>query len=170
MQNTCTIFVHKKDEMTNGGSVGKGIGLAFFSEEIVTLVYDLRWAVLLCVVLIIADLWLGCRSAIADGDKVRRSRAIRRTANKFIDYIMYMLVASMMGMVIEQLGWWQHTHVALCGILLGCFCELESIISHWAHLHGFNFSLSKFALSLIRKKKTDIASAIDDAQEQDEKE
>ena len=154
--------------MTNGGSVGKGLGIAIFSEELATLLYDLRWAIMLCCALIITDLWFGCRTSYQQGIVVRKSRAIRRTANKFVDYIMYMLVAALIGMVIEQLGWWSHTSVALCGILLGCFCEFESILSHWANLHGFTFSLKKFVMSMLARKEEDIAEAIKEAQKEDE--
>lgn len=148
--------------MTNGGSIGKSIGAVIFGEELVTLMYDLRWAVALCAVLILADLWLGCRTAITEGKKIRKSRAIRRTANKFVDYIMYLLVAAMIGMVIEQIGWWSHTSVALCGILLGCFCELESIVGHWAKLHGFTFSLRSILLRVVKSKSEQVAEALEE--------
>lgn len=147
--------------MTQGGSIGKTLGGVLLGNELVTLLYDLRWAVALCASLIVADLWLGCRSASASGKEVRKSRAIRRTANKFVDYIMYMLVAAMIGMVIEQMGWWSHTQVALCGILLGCFCEIESILGHWAKLHGYSFSVRKVILRLVRTKSEEVADIID---------
>lgn len=147
--------------MTQGGSIGKTLGGVLLGNELVTLLYDLRWAVALCASLIVADLWLGCRSASASGKEVRKSRAIRRTANKFVDYIMYMLVAAMIGMVIEQMGWWTHTQVALCGILLGCFCEIESILGHWAKLHGYSFSVRKVILRLVRTKSEEVADIID---------
>lgn len=148
--------------MTNGGNIGKGIGLVVFSNELTALIYDLRWAVMLCACLIVADLWLGLRSAIAEGKQIRKSRALRRTANKFIDYVMYMLVASMVGMVIEQLGWWQHTNVALCGILIGCFCEVESILGHWATLHGYTFSLSSIIAKFVKTKNENIGEIIEE--------
>lgn len=146
--------------MTNGGDISKTFGITMMSGELTTLIYDLRWAVLLCGALILADLWLGCRSSSTEGKEVRKSRAIRRTANKFVDYLMYMLVAAMIGMVVEQIGWWSHTNVALCGILLGCFCELESILGHWATLHGYTFSLRAFVVRLIKKKDEELADAI----------
>lgn len=149
--------------MTNGGDISKTFGITMMSGELTTLIYDLRWAVLLCGALIIADLWLGCRSASAEGKEVRKSRAIRRTANKFVDYLMYMLVAAMIGMVVEQIGWWSHTNVALCGILLGCFCEIESILGHWARLHGFTFSIRKVILRFISTKSKDVANMLEDA-------
>lgn len=147
--------------MTNGGSIGKTLGAVVLGEELVVLIYDLRWAVLLCASLIIADLWLGCRSSIYEGKKVRKSRAVRRTANKFVDYLMYMLVAAMIGMVVEQMGWWSHTNVALCGILLGCFCEIESILGHWAKLHGYSFSIRAVILRLVKTKSEDVAEIIE---------
>lgn len=154
--------------MTNGGDISKGFGLVMLSSELTQLIYDLRWAVLLCGALILADLWLGCRSSAADGSLVRKSRAIRRTANKFVDYLMYMLVAAMIGMVVEQIGWWSHTNVALCGILLGCFCELESILGHWAKLHGYTFSIRKVILRLVKTKSEEVADIINDEIKKDD--
>ena len=148
--------------MTQGGSIGKGIGAVIFGGELTTLIYDLRWAVALCAALTMADLWLGCRTAITEGKKIRKSRAIRRTANKFVDYIMYLLVAAMIGMVIEQLGWWSHTSVAMCGILLGCFCEIESVLGHWAKLHGFTFSLRGIILRVVKSKSEQVAEALEE--------
>lgn len=148
--------------MTNGGSISKTIGGVLFANEFTALIYDLRWTVLLCGSLILADLWLGCRSAYNSGKEVRKSRAIRRTANKFIDYLMYMLVAAMIGMVVEQMGWWSHTNVALCGILLGCFCEIESILGHWAKLHGYSFSIRKVILKIVGIKSKEVADIINE--------
>lgn len=148
--------------MTNGGDISKTFGITMMSGELTMLIYDLRWAVLLCGALILADLWLGCRTSATEGKEVRKSRAIRRTANKFVDYLMYMLVAAMIGMVVEQIGWWSHTNVALCGILLGCFCELESILGHWAKLHGYTFSIRKVILRFISTKSKDVADIINE--------
>lgn len=148
--------------MTNGGDISKTFGITMMSGELTTLIYDLRWAVLLCGALILADLWLGCRTSATEGKEVRKSRAIRRTANKFVDYLMYMLVAAMIGMVVEQIGWWSHTNVALCGILLGCFCEIESILGHWAKLHGYTFSIRRVILRFISTKSKDVADIINE--------
>lgn len=67
----------------------------------------------------------------------------------------------MIGMVIEQMGWWTHTQVALCGILLGCFCEIESILGHWAKLHGYSFSIRAVILRLVKTKSEDVADIIE---------
>lgn len=145
-------------------NVGKGIGLVVFTSELTQLMWDLRWAILLTFALIIADLWFWFAVSVAkhSGEKIRRSRAIRRTANKFIDYIMYMLVAALIGMVVEQIGWCSHTKIALCGILLGSLCEIDSIVGHIAELHDANFSLWSFLRSLISKRCKDIGEAIKD--------
>ena len=154
--------------MTKGGDIGKFFGAVVFGEEMVAMIYDLRWAIALCAALILADLWLGCRTSSADGKEVRKSRAIRRTANKFVDYLMYMLVAAMIGMVVEQLGWWSHTNVALCGILLGCFCEIESILGHWAKLHGYTFSLSSVIAKIVKSKNEEVGEIIEEMSKKNE--
>lgn len=155
--------------MTKGGDIGKFFGTVVFGEEMVAMIYDLRWAIALCAALILADLWLGCRTSSADGKEVRKSRAIRRTANKFVDYIMYMLVAAMIGMVVEQLGWWSHTNTALCGILIGCFCEIESIWGHWAKLHGYTFSLSSLLVKIVKSNHEKVGEIIEEMGQEEKK-
>lgn len=60
-------------------------------------VEPLRWFLLLGLVLIIADLRFGIEAAVFRKEKVRTSRAIRRTINKIIDYLCWILVAGAIG-------------------------------------------------------------------------
>ena len=54
----------------------------------------LKWLALLGLVLIIADLRFGVRAAKVRGETVRFSRAGRRTFNKTVDYICWLLLAA----------------------------------------------------------------------------
>ncbi|MFR9522968.1 MAG: hypothetical protein SNH94_00145 [Rikenellaceae bacterium] len=57
----------------------------------------LRWLLLLGAVLIIVDLRFGIQAARARGEAIRASRAIRRTINKAVDYICWVLLAGALG-------------------------------------------------------------------------
>ncbi len=57
----------------------------------------LGWLFILGVVLIVADLRFGIRAARVRGEKIRTSRAVRRTVNKAIDYICWVLLAGTLG-------------------------------------------------------------------------
>lgn len=57
----------------------------------------LRWLMVLGCVLIVADLRFGIRAARVRGEKIRPSRAVRRTINKAVDYICWILLAGSIG-------------------------------------------------------------------------
>ena len=57
----------------------------------------LKWFMLLAVILIICDLRFGIRAAQYRKEKIRTSRAVRRSVNKVIDYICWILLAGGMG-------------------------------------------------------------------------
>ena len=57
----------------------------------------LKWLMLLAVILIICDLRFGIRAAQYRKEKIRTSRAIRRSVNKVIDYVCWILLAGGMG-------------------------------------------------------------------------
>ena len=52
---------------------------------------------MLALVLLLADLKFGVQAAKKRGEKIRRSRAVRRTINKFIDYICWLSIAWFIG-------------------------------------------------------------------------
>ncbi|MDR0659081.1 MAG: phage holin family protein [Mediterranea sp.] len=56
----------------------------------------LKWFALLGIILIIADLRFGMRAAKIRGEKIRFSRAGRRTINKLVDYICWVFLAAAM--------------------------------------------------------------------------
>ncbi len=57
----------------------------------------LRWLFVLGGVLIVADLRFGIRASRVRGESIRASRAIRRTINKAVDYICWVLLAGTLG-------------------------------------------------------------------------
>ena len=57
----------------------------------------LKWFLLLALFLIIADLRFGIAKSRVRGEEIRLSRAGRRTINKMIDYICFILIAGAAG-------------------------------------------------------------------------
>ncbi|MFR9506779.1 MAG: hypothetical protein SNI45_06915 [Rikenellaceae bacterium] len=57
----------------------------------------LMWLLFLGAVLIVVDLRFGLRASKVRGEAVRTSRAIRRTINKAVDYICWVLLAGAIG-------------------------------------------------------------------------
>lgn len=58
----------------------------------------LRWFFLLGLVLILVDLRFGIEAAQVRKEKIRTSRAVRRTVNKIVDYLCWIFLAGALGM------------------------------------------------------------------------
>lgn len=127
--------------------------------------YDLRWMLVLIVVLIIADLWFGISESVKTKIDIRLSRAGRRTCNKLVDYLTYLLIGVVLGLAIfEPLGIATHTTTAAVGLGVGGLWEMDSIIGHVCVLHDMSprFTLRNFIISIIKRKNKDVADVIED--------
>ena len=166
----------------------KAVMWASIGSELLTAVYDLRYMVMLSFALIFADLWWGhassCKKyhyAESIGNetlkykfKWSKSRAIRRTCNKMIDYLSYLVVGVFLGLAItEPMDICSHITSAIVGLLIGCGCEIASIIGHVAYVkYDVEIEikdiwrwLGRVLVSIIKKKNSDIGEAIEEANE-----
>lgn len=115
----------------------------------INVAFELRYMIILSVVLILADFWWGhsetmkrYHEAEEAGDTVlmekfkwHKSRAIRRTANKTVDYVTYLLVGAFFGLAItEPMGWGDHVYAAIVGLGVGCLAEIASIVGHYCYV------------------------------------
>lgn len=149
-------------------SAGKAAMITTMGGEALSALYDLRWMLVFIVVLILADFWFGVSESLHKREHFRFSRAGRRTCNKAVDYLTYLLVGALLGMAIfEPLGWATHTTTAAVGLGFGCVWEIDSIVGHVCALHGIEnrFSVKKFIISLIKSKNKDIGDALEEATE-----
>ena len=99
----------------------------------------------------------------------RFSRAGRRTCNKAVDYLSYLLLGSLLGLgIFEPLHWATHTQTAAFGLGLGMIWEIDSIVGHVCSIHGMKhpFSIKRFIIALIKRKAPDVGSAIEDTLEE----
>lgn len=139
---------------------------ASFGAEALQAFYDLRWMIVFAVILVIADFWFGVSDSLSRHKEFRFSRAGRRTCNKLVDYLAYLLVGCTVGLAIfEPLGLASHTVTAAIGLGLGCLWELDSIIGHVCSIHGVvnRFSLKRFLISLLSRKFKDVGESVEDA-------
>lgn len=153
--------------------------------ELTTVVYDLRYMVMLSLVLICADLWWGFRDskvkyqeAVAIGKAVlidkykwHKSKAIRRTCNKLVDYMTYLIVGALLGLAItEPMGWCSHVVTACVGLSAGCLAEIASIVGHVVYVKfGIELKITdvwrwllKFFVALVKKKSQEVGEAIEE--------
>ena len=154
--------------MNNHGTMIKAIFIGFFGEWS-HLLHDLRWIILLAILLILTDLWFGVRDNVyVKGEEFRFSRCGRRTFNKTIDYICYVLLGATLGKAIaEPYG----VDPIITAITIMIFCygfELDSIYGHICSIHGVHppFSLWEFLLLLITLRWKTLVSGLIDLKDQ----
>lgn len=159
-----------KNSITASGTKATLVGT--MGGEAMSALYDLRWMLVFIVVLILADFWFGVSESLKKNEHFRFSRAGRRTCNKGVDYLTYLLVGALLGMAIfEPLGWATHTTTAAIGLGFGCVWEIDSIIGHACALHGVKnkFSVKRFIILLIKKKDREVGDALDEALQEENK-
>lgn len=100
--------------------------------------------------------------------KRHKSRALRRSANKAVDYITYLVVGAFFGLaIIEPMGGCGHVITAAIGLGIGCLAELASIIGHYCYVKwGIEIKvvdvwkwLLRFVVNIF-KAKSQLGSAI----------
>lgn len=154
-------------------NTSRAVGIGLMATEIEALIYDLRWLIALSFALIIADFWLGISESKMVGKDIRRSKAWRRTLNKVVDYMCYLMVAGLLGKAIGEPMGMNALRVASVVMLLTCAWELDSIYGHICVLNGAekDFSVRKFIVGIFKRKSQAIHEALDESKiEQEGKE
>lgn len=154
-------------------NTSRAVGIGLMAGEIEQLIFDLRWLIALSFALIIADFWLGISESKMVGKDIRRSKAWRRTLNKVVDYMCYLMVAGLLGKAIGEPMGMNALRVASVVMLLTCAWELDSIYGHICVLNGAekDFSVRRFIVGLFKRKSQAIHEALDESKiEQDGKE
>lgn len=171
----------------------KGVVWAAFGGEMVAVAFELRYMIIFSIMLIFADLWWGHsdmmkRYAIAEKAndirgmekyKWHKSRALRRTANKFVDYLTYLILGAFLGLAItEPMGGCGHIITAAIGLGIGCLAELASIIGHYCYIK-FDMEIKvvdvwrwliNFVANIFRSKGNAIGNALDQTMNPKDKE
>lgn len=168
--------------MTSGANIGtQGVTWAVLGSEALMVIFDLRWMILLIVALTVVDFWWGSKEAFKryeeTGDiayKWRFSRAGRRTLNKIVDFLTYLLLGAAIGMAIfEPLDICSHTTSAAVALALGGIFDMSSIVGHICYVHNIDTKggilkiLWRIALSYVKKKNSDLGDAISEGVEED---
>lgn len=152
-----------------------GISIASFAGECIAVVTDLRWLIILAVLLIVGDFWWAWREckmhreeakSEADREKYEwhNSRAVRRTLNKIVDYTSYLLIGVVFGLAMcEPWGICDHTTAAMAGMFFGCACEISSIFGHIAYVKGVRvkIDIKRLSVEVIRRKSEALAEILD---------
>ena len=158
------------------------IGTSILGTELVTVIFDARWMLIALIICIIADFRYGWGESslrhkkaleignltLADKYKWRTSRAVRRSVNKAIDYLVWVSVGMAAGMaILPRLGI-DYTYGGICASIVAIMCEGKSIVGHFIYLHGITIEertikgfVKAFTVALIKRKSEVIGDAIE---------
>lgn len=135
----------------NGLQTGtRAAGVTIFYSEITQMIVDSRWILIAIVLCCALDFRLGTKESakrkeaadkegnkmLSDLYKFHRSRAVRRTMNKFVDYVLLMMVFEAIGAAFLPFVGLRYIYGAWAGGLIACGCELSSAGGHFLYIHG----------------------------------
>lgn len=93
-----------------------------------------KWLLLLAVSLVFADLYFGLRAATVRREKIKRSRALRRTFDKLFGYILWVIITYFMGKSIGEKVWEYVPPMLILVIIYGI--EFESCLVNYYAIRG----------------------------------
>lgn len=116
--------------------------LASYLAWAADLVSPIRWFLLAALALVLADLKFGIDAARHRGEVIRKSRAVRRSINKVIDYLCWILVATSFG---QAFGTPFGIPVLPAIVLLVVYgCEINSCFNNYFEAHGSRMRINIF--------------------------
>lgn len=166
--------------MNSGTRAG---AFALFGAEAISMIADTRWMMLAIFLCVVADFWYGWgesakRYALAKekGNEVlmsqykwRTSRALRRSMNKVIDYIIWLAVGMFIGIAILRPLGVDYIFGAVFATAVSVGCEFISILGHFLYLRGVKVEkktitgfLKAVIIAFLKRKNRDVGEAIEE--------
>jgi hypothetical protein len=111
----------------------------------------IKWLALCGIILVFCDLRFGVLAAKARGENIRKSRALRRTCNKLVDYTCWVLLS-----VGIEFAFGLSLHIPLIPVFIMLVIygiELNSVFQNYFDYRGINVKVNVFDWL---KKKVDI--------------
>ena len=114
--------------------------MAIWFSPILNQLHQLRYFFLLFPILLIADLHFGVKAAKKRGERVKRSRAVKRTLNKFVDYICWLLLAGALGLAFGEPFNFPILPTIIMAIVISI--EIESSLVNYFEYRGRNVKIN----------------------------
>lgn len=165
-----------------GNVVTRTAWLMMLYGELREIVWETRWLMLSIIICVLVDFRLGSgecgkryAQAKAQGDTVlmtkykwRTSRAIRRTCNKVLDYLLWVVLGAFVGKaILESVGVdYIYGSIVMAGVAI--VCEAASFFGHFFYLHGVAVEqrtvsgfIRAFMVSLVKAKNETVGEAVE---------
>lgn len=112
---------------------------------------QMLWFLILAIILILGDLRFGIAAAKKRGERIRPSRAVRRSINKLVDYICWLSIATVMGINFGTVFDIPLLSVIIMAVV--CIIEMSSIIDNYLEYKGIKkkVNLIKLIAHIFRR-------------------
>lgn len=127
---------------------------------------QMLWFLVLAIVLIIGDLRFGIAAARKRDEKIRPSRAVRRSLNKLVDYICWLSIATVVGVNFGSVFGLPLLSVIIMAVV--CIIEMSSIIDNYLEYKGIKKKVNVIKLIARIFKKPELEDVLEPADEQSE--
>ena len=131
---------------------------------------QMLWFLILAIILILGDLRFGIAAAKKRGERIRPSRAVRRSINKLVDYICWLSIATVVGINFGTVFDIPLLSVIIMSIV--CLIELSSIIDNYLEYKGIKkkVNLIKLIAHIFRRPEVeDVLESTESTEHNEEK-
>lgn len=125
---------------------------------------QMLWFLVLAIVLILGDLRFGIAAAQKRGEKIRPSRAVRRSLNKLVDYICWLSIATVVGVNFGSVFGLPLLSVIIMAVV--CIIELSSIIDNYLEYKGIKQKVNLIKLIARIFKKPELEDVLEPVEEE----
>lgn len=127
---------------------------------------QMLWFLILAVILILGDLRFGIAAAKKRGEKIRPSRAVRRSLNKLVDYICWLSIATVVGVNFGSVFGLPLLSVIIMAVV--CIIEMSSIIDNYLEYKGIKQKVNLVKLLAHIFRRPEIEEVLEPTEEKGE--
>ena len=120
---------------------------------------QMLWFLILAIILILGDLRFGIAAAKKRDEKIRPSRAVRRSLNKLVDYICWLSIATVVGVNFGSVFGLPLLSVIIMAVV--CIIEMSSIIDNYFEYKGIKKKVNIIKLIARLFRRPDIEDVLD---------
>lgn len=125
---------------------------------------QMLWFLILAIILILGDLRFGIAAAQKRGEKIRPSRAVRRSLNKLVDYICWLSIATVVGVNFGSVFGLPLLSVIIMAVV--CIIEMSSIIDNYLEYKGIKKKVNVIKLIARIFKKPELEEVLEPVEEE----
>jgi MFS family permease len=128
---------------------------------------QMLWFLILAIILILGDLRFGIAAAKKRGERIRPSRAVRRSINKLVDYICWLSIATVVGINFGTVFDVPLLSVIIMAIV--CLIELSSIIDNYLEYKGIKKKVNIIKLIAHIFRRPEVEDVLESTEQNEEK-